>query len=154
MGYGRRKKKPERKYGGNKKPERKYDNERKRKHNRSLKMKIGGIILSIVGILLLHYIGIPGLLTNGIHNVSMIESIVLVAGFFLIIGGLLMLFLSLNKGNQIKLADGLDKSGKGIVGILGDIFKERCLCCDCQNCGKNHNHWTHRDDDDRHHRGW
>ena len=29
-----------------------------------------------------------------------------------------------------------------------------CQCCDCQNCGRDHNHWTHRDGDDRHHRGW
>ncbi len=37
---------------------------------------------------------------------------------------------------------------------LKNITTPNCMCCDCQNCDRNHNHWTHRDDDDRHHRGW
>jgi len=37
---------------------------------------------------------------------------------------------------------------------LKNLATPNCQCCDCQNCGRNHNHWTHREGDDRHHRGW
>ncbi len=37
---------------------------------------------------------------------------------------------------------------------LKNLATPNCQCCDCLNCGRNHNHWTHRADDDRHHRGW
>ena len=37
---------------------------------------------------------------------------------------------------------------------LKNLATPNCQCCDCQNCNRNHNHWTHREDDDRHHRGW
>lgn len=26
---------------------------------------------------------------------------------------------------------------------LKNMAKERCQCCKCTNCGRNHNHWTH-----------
>ncbi len=37
---------------------------------------------------------------------------------------------------------------------LQNLATPNCQCCDCQNCDRNHNHWTHREGDDRHHRGW
>lgn len=32
---------------------------------------------------------------------------------------------------------------------LKNISKPNCQCCKCQNCGRNHNHWVHDDNDNR-----
>ena len=32
---------------------------------------------------------------------------------------------------------------------LKNMSKSNCQCCKCQNCGRNHNHWVHDDDDTR-----
>jgi len=34
---------------------------------------------------------------------------------------------------------------------LKNLAKSNCQCCDCQNCDRNHNHWTHRGGDSRRH---
>ena len=72
------------------------------------------------------------------------ESIALLSGMVLFIAGLLTLFLSLNKRNQIKVGGVLDAVGDALV-------KTNCMCCKCQNCDRYHNHWTHDDDDNRRH---
>lgn len=32
---------------------------------------------------------------------------------------------------------------------LKNLNKSVCKCCKCQNCGQNHNHWVHDDNDTR-----
>ena len=50
--------------------------------------------------------------------------------YFLISIGLIVIGMAMIL--QRKLADGLK-----------NMSKERCQCCKCTNCGRNHNHWTH-----------
>ncbi len=90
---------------------------------------VGSIVLAI-GILLIVYVA-------DIRNLDIFTTI----GFVAVLAGTLMLLLSLSKKNQIRLAKGIDRIRKA--------FRDSCQCCKCQNCGKNHNHWTHDDDDTR-----
>ena len=56
-------------------------------------------------------------------------------GFPIVMAGTMMLLFSLSRRNQIRLSKGLGKTA--------NVFKDQCQCCKCQNCGRNHNHWTH-----------
>ncbi len=66
---------------------------------------------------------------------SMSDNPALLVGFLGVVGGVVMLGLSLSKRNQIRLSKGMETAGK--------VFEDDCQCCKCTNCGQNHNHWTH-----------
>lgn len=50
------------------------------------------------------------------------------------IGGVLIL-TSFSKNTQRKIFHGLE--------FIKKMFEDDCQCCKCQNCGLNHNHYTH-----------
>lgn len=106
-----------------------------RKHNERKdrarpKLALIGAITLTIGILLIFYVA----------DVRNFDYATMIGGVS-ILAGTLMLLLSLSKRNQIRLAKGMDK--------VGEAFKDQCQCCKCQNCGRNHNHWTHDDSDTR-----
>lgn len=102
------------------------------------KLAIIGAISLAIGILLIHYYGIPLFISN-----RSADNPFLMGGVIGILGGVLMLLFSLSKRNQIRLAKGIEETRK--------TFADNCQCCKCQNCGRNHNHWVHDDDDRRRH---
>lgn len=87
------------------------------------KLALAGAIVLAAGILLINYF-------VGIRNMDYA-----MGSAFLVTAGVVMLFFSLKKGHQIRLSRGMDRAAKA--------FKDPCQCCKCQNCGRNHNHWTH-----------
>ena len=88
--------------------------------NLKTKIRIVGIIVILVSFLVLHYDD------STKPNLATHQKYFLIfVGLFLI--GLVMLFQ------------------KGLL----KAFKPRCQCCKCQNCYRNHNHWTHDDNDTR-----
>lgn len=105
-------------------------NNYKRKGRARPKLAVIGAISLIIGILLIHYVGVPELRAD-----RMSDNPALIAGFFGVVGGVLMLLLSLSKRNQIRVGKGMDAAKKA--------FEDDCMCCKCQNCDRNHNHWTH-----------
>ena len=107
------------------------NNYRKRKGNARPKLAIVGAVSLVIGILLVHYVGVPTIYSEGKFD----DNPALIAGFLGIVGGVLMLLFSLSKRKQGQLASGMEAVGKA--------FEDYCQCCKCQNCGQNHNHWTH-----------
>lgn len=107
-----------------------YNKHNKRRGDARPKLAVVGAISLIIGILLVHYVGVPALRVD-----SMSDNPGLIAGFLGIVAGVVMLGLSLSKRNQIRLSDGMDAVGKAL--------EPDCMCCKCQNCDRNHNHWTH-----------
>lgn len=65
----------------------------------------------------------------------MADNPALIAGMIGVVGGMVMLLFSLSKKNQIRVSNGIDATRKA--------FEDDCQCCKCQNCGRDHNHWTH-----------
>ena len=116
---------------GFKKRNNRYNNRNKRKGGSRPKLAIIGAISLAIGILLIHYVGVPTIYSEGKFD----DNPALIAGFFGVVGGVLMLLFSLSKRNQIRVGKGMDVARK--------IFEDDCQCCKCQNCGQNHNHWTH-----------
>jgi len=105
-------------------------NHNKRKGRARPKLAVVGAISLVIGILLVHYVGVPELRAD-----RMSDNPALIAGFLGIVAGVVMLGLSLSKRNQIRLSNGMDAVGKA--------FEPDCNCCRCTNCDRNHNHWTH-----------
>lgn len=93
------------------------------------KLALVGAIVLAVGILVIMY-------GTNVRNLD-----TSVTGAFIVMVGTMMLLFSLSKRNQFRLAKGIERTKKA--------FRDSCQCCKCQNCGRNHNHWTHDDDDDR-----
>ena len=87
------------------------------------KLALAGAIVLAIGILLIMY-----WVDIGNMNFAL-------GSAFLVSAGVVMMFFSLKKSHQIRLSRGMDKAAKA--------FKDQCQCCKCQNCGRNHNHWTH-----------
>ena len=112
------------------KKRRNNQNNYKRKGVARPKLAIIGAISLIIGILLVHYVGVPELRAD-----RMSDNPAWIAGFLGIVIGVVMLGLSLSKRNQYRLSKGMDAVGKA--------FESDCMCCKCQNCDRNHNHWTH-----------
>lgn len=83
-----------------------------------------------IGALLIHYVGVPALYKEGNF-----DNPGLIAGFVGTVAGVVMLLFSLSKRNQIRVVKGMDAVKKS--------FEDDSQCCKCQNCGRNHNHWTH-----------
>ncbi len=121
MGFGRRKKD----YSSN---------NYKPKGSARPKLAIAGAISLVVGALLIHYYGVPLLMSN-----RTADNPLLIAGMIGVLVGALMLFFSLSKRNQRRFAKGIDDTRKA--------FADSCQCCKCQNCGRSHNHWVHDDND-------
>jgi len=94
------------------------------------KLAIAGAISLAIGILLVHYVGVPTL-----YNEGNFDNVGLIGGFIGASSGVVMLLLSLSKRNQIRFVKGMDR--------VSEAFKDNCNCCKCTNCGKNHNHWAH-----------
>lgn len=94
------------------------------------KLALAGAILLAVGILLIFYVA-------DVRNFDSITGI----GGICILAGTLMLIFSMSRRNQKRFVKGIDTAR--------EAFKDQCQCCKCQNCGRNHNHWTHDDDDTR-----
>ena len=115
---------------------------RTRTYSRRFKMRVGGLISLVVGLILIQYMAAPAIRTG-----NTVEGIALLSGMVLFIAGLLTLFLSLNKRNRIKVGKGID----AVAGTINEITTSNCMCCKCQNCDRYHNHWTHDDDDNRRH---
>ena len=95
------------------------------------KLAIVGAISLAIGILLIHYVGVPTLYSEGKFD----DNPALIVGSLGVVGGVLMLLFSLSKRNQIRVTKGIDATRK--------VFEDDCQCCKCTNCGANHNHWTH-----------
>lgn len=93
------------------------------------KLAIVGAILLAIGILFILYFG-------NLRNYDL-----MVFGGLGIVPGMVLLFLSLSKRNQVRVGKGMDAVSKA--------FRDSCQCCKCQNCGRNHNHWVHDDNDTR-----
>lgn len=113
MGYGRPRK--------NWKSDRRNDGRRGRARPR---LALAGAATLATGILLIFYVA----------DVRSFDHATLI-GVLAVFAGAIMLPLSLNRKNQKRFVKGMD--------MAGDLFKERCQCCKCQNCGRDHNHWTH-----------
>jgi len=103
----------------------------KRKGGSRPKLAIAGAIALVIGILLTHYVGVPTIYNEGKFD----DNPALIAGFLGIVGGVIMLLLSLSKRNQKRVASGME--------VVGKAFEDDCQCCKCTNCGRDHNHWTH-----------
>ena len=103
----------------------------KRKGSARPKLAVVGAFALVIGILLIHYVGTPTLYSQGKFD----DNPALIAGFLGVIGGVIMLLLSLSKRNQNRFAKGMETARK--------VFEDNCMCCKCQNCDRNHNHWTH-----------
>jgi uncharacterized membrane protein HdeD (DUF308 family) len=88
------------------------------------KLAIIGAISLATGILLINFVAD----VRSSDPASWIGVITLIAGVF-------MLLFSMSKRNQLRFARGID--------TVKEMFKAPCQCCKCQNCGRNHNHWTH-----------
>lgn len=106
------------------------DNNYKQKGRARPKLTLIGVISLVAGILLVHYYGAP--LAYSSKN---LDNPYLAIGMVGIIAGVLMILFSLSKRNQTRVSKGMNAVGKA--------FEEKCQCCKCQNCGSNHNHWTH-----------
>ncbi len=110
---------------------RKYNHSHNNKRRKSNpKLAIAGAIILVIGILVTIYIGIPASYDQG-----KLLNPILITGFLCGTAGTVMLLFSLNKRNQRRLV--------GIIDYTKEAFREKCNCCKCQNCGRNHNHWTH-----------
>ena len=79
------------------------NNYNKRKGGARPKLAIAGVITLVIGILLVHYVGVPELRAD-----RMSDNLALIIGFLGIIAGVVMLGLSLSKRNQIRLSGGID----------------------------------------------
>ena len=88
------------------------------------KLALAGAIILAVGILFIVY---------G-ENIVDFDTRMLV-GVVAVPAGTIMLLFSISKRNQIRFAKGIERTKKA--------FDEPCQCCKCQNCGRDHNHWTH-----------
>lgn len=109
------------------KGERRDDN---RKGKSRPKLVLIGVIILAIGILLILYVA----------DVRNFDYVTMIGGISILVGTMLSLF-SMGRRNQIRLVK--------IIDAIRRIFRESCQCCKCNNCGKNHNHWTHDDDDTR-----
>lgn len=94
------------------------------------KLALAGAIVLAIGILIIFYVAD----VRNFDTASMIGAIFVPAG-------VLMLLLSMSKRNQIRFVRVIDSIRKA--------FRDNCQCCKCQNCGRNHNHWVHDDNDTR-----
>lgn len=106
------------------------DGNYKQKGRARPKLTLIGIILLVIGSLLVYYVGIP--LAQSSRNM---DNPYLAAGMAGMVAGMLMILFSLSKRNQNRVSKGMS--------VVGKAFEEKCQCCKCQNCGRNHNHWTH-----------
>ena len=96
-------------------------NERKGKARPKITL-VGAIILAI---------GILVVMSGG----NVMNFNIMMGGMFTVTVGTVMLLLSLSRRNQVKFVKGMNR--------VKETFKDDCQCCKCQNCGRNHNHWTH-----------
>ena len=119
MGFGKRSKRNYR------------DNNYKKKGRARPKLAVIGAISLAIGILLVHFIGIPTMYSEGKFD----DNHALTAGMIGIMAGVVMLLLSLSKKRQGQLASGMESISKAL--------EPDCNCCKCNNCDMNHNHWTH-----------
>jgi hypothetical protein len=88
------------------------------------KLALAGAVVLAMGIFLIYFV-------VDVRNFDPASQI----GFAATIAGGLMLLFSMIRRNQLRVAKGMD--------VVRDVFKDQCQCCKCQNCGRNHNHWTH-----------
>lgn len=95
------------------------------------KLAIVGAVSLAIGILLIHYVGVPTIYSEGKFD----DNPALLAGMVGIVAGVVMLLLSLSRRNQRRFSKGMETMGKA--------FEPDCNCCKCTNCDRNHNHWTH-----------
>ncbi|BDQ30435.1 hypothetical protein [Nitrosopumilus zosterae] len=116
---------------GYKRRNNRYNKPNRRKGDARPKLAIIGAISLAIGILLVHYVGIPAIYSEGKFD----DNPALIVGMVGIVSGVVMLLLSLNKKRQGQLAGGMEAVGKA--------FEPDCNCCKCTNCDRNHNHWTH-----------
>ncbi|QLH02995.1 hypothetical protein C5F47_05240 [Nitrosopumilus cobalaminigenes] len=107
-----------------------HNNYNRKKGGARPKLAVIGAISLVIGILLIHYVGVPELRAD-----RMSDNPALIAGFVGVVGGVLMLLLSLSKRNQVRVGNVIDSAR--------EAFRDDCMCCKCQNCDRNHNHWTH-----------
>ena len=80
--------------------------------------------------MLIYYIGVPEL-----RVYTTPDNPALLARLISLMVGTMMILFSLSKRNQIRVSKGMDATRK--------TFEYDCMCCKCQNCDRNHNHWTH-----------
>ena len=109
---------------------RRRNNQYKKKGGARPKLTLIGIICLVVGALLIHYVGVPELRAD-VNS----DNPALLAGILGLMGGTIMILFSLSKRNQGRVVKGMDAAR--------EVLRDDCMCCKCQNCDRNHNHWTH-----------
>ena len=102
------------------------------------KRAISGAILLAIAIGAVLYVPAGNILGN---------FVLLGAIMAMCIAGTLLLLFSPNRKGQDKISRGIGKVGGGIGNALAKSM-EGGKCCRCTNCGRDHNHWTHRSDPD------
>ena len=93
------------------------DNEYRKKRKLKTTIRLFGVIVVMIGFMIALY---------DLKNPDSASH----QQYFLISIGLIVIGMAMIL--QRKFVEGLKNMGK-----------ERCQCCKCTNCGRNHNHWTH-----------
>ena len=88
---------------------------------------------------------------NGYRKKRKLKTTIRLVGIIVVIIGFMVSLYDLKNPNSAShqqyflISIGLIVIGMAMIlqENLIKIFKTPCQCCRCQNCGRNHNHWTH-----------